>query len=93
MDARELKEESEPERVEPTDPVTASMAQASLDALRGDFRSARQTLSRTRARVPPSDQTRLDALDSSFRVDPAVLVVIGLTAIALLVIGLSTLFH
>jgi len=93
MEAREPKEDSGPAAGEQADPVTSAMTRANQAALRGDFGTARAELKRTRSRVSQPDQTRLDALDRSFRVDRAALVVIGLTIAVLVVIGLSTLFH
>jgi len=93
MDSGELKEESGLDPGPKADPVADAMGRASWAAMRGDFKSAREIISRTRERVRPGDRTRLDALDRSFRVDRAALVAIGLTAAILLTIGLVTLFH
>lgn len=93
MEAREPKEESGPAAGGRADPVASAMTRASQAARRGDFGTARAALKRTRDQVSQPDQTRLDALDRSFRLDRAALVVIGLTTAALVAIGLSTLFH
>jgi len=72
--------------------TSLTMRQASVLASAGDVRAARQLLRRRRANLRPSDRIRLDALARSFRLDPAALAVAGMTLIALVLIGSSTLF-
>ena len=93
MEKREPQPDDETADVPRADPVARAMAQASQAATRGDFATAREALARTRDRVSPADRTRLDALDRSFHIDRAALVIIAVTAAVLVTISLSTLFH
>jgi hypothetical protein len=73
--------------------VVTTLGQASQLARLGDFGAAQQAVERLRPQLAQTDQTRLDAFSSSFRVDPAVwwIAAIGLTALGFL--AALTLLH
>ena len=77
----------------PQDPVCSALAQASALARGGDFRAARRILARSKTGATPEQSARIDALDRSFRLDRAVLVVVATTAAILAVVASLTLFH
>lgn len=93
MVEREPQPDSRPDETADSAALTSrTMRHASALARAGDFRAARRLLRRRRAELRPSDRIRLDALDRSFRLDPAALVVASMVLIALVLIGGSTLF-
>ena len=85
-------EQPEQQETDRIDPISAVICKASDLARRGDFRLARNAIARARGKKA-SDDVRLDALDRSFRLDPAVVLVVALTSAVLALIAALTLFR
>ncbi len=74
-------------------PFQEALEEAHRLAVAGDFQRAGQALAHAQATAAPPDAPRLEAARRAFRLDPAALAVVALTALALLALGALTLFH
>jgi hypothetical protein len=80
----------------PSDPIVqtpTSIEEAHALAATGDFQRARRVLDKARQTAQAPEVERLDAAQRSFHLDPAGVVVVVLTALALAVVIASSLFH